>query len=36
MQNMAVPTLDLSTCSAHELADTLITWSCALIVGHGI
>jgi isopenicillin N synthase-like dioxygenase len=36
MQDMTVPTIDLSTCSADELADTLITWSCALVVGHGI
>lgn len=36
MQDMVVPTLDLSRCSAAELAETLINWSCALVVGHGI
>lgn len=36
MADAVVPTLDLSRCSAAELTDTLITWSCALVIGHGV
>jgi isopenicillin N synthase-like dioxygenase len=36
MANPTVPTLDISRCSSAELAETLIDWSCALVVGHGV